>query len=89
MLIVSQDKTQIINFDNIEKIETILNEVVVFYKGTELAGTNGTESIGLYRTEERAKEVLKEITQRYVHIPYKKYGNDYIKQNQIYEMPKE
>ena len=37
----------------------------------------------------KAKEILKEITQKYTHIPYKKYGNDYIKQNQVYEMPKE
>ena len=43
----------------------------------------------LCELDSKAKEILKEITQKYTHIPYKKYGNDYIKQNQVYEMPKE
>ena len=61
MIIVSQDKTEIINFNNILKIEVIDNEIIVFYKNTETAGIKGTESIGTYETEERAKEVLQEI----------------------------
>ena len=56
MLIVSQDRTSTINFDNVEKIEVIYKEIIAFYKGTEHAGMNGTESIGFYKTEERAKE---------------------------------
>lgn len=61
MLIVSQDGTATINFDNVEKIEMIYKEIIAFYKGTEHAGMNGTESIGFYKTEKRAKEVFEEI----------------------------
>ena len=85
MIIVSQDKDVIINFDNIANLVVIENNIVSICNVEETTGI----TIAEYKNEERAKEVLKEIIQRYVHTPYKKYGNDYIKQNQIYEMPKE
>lgn len=61
MLILSQDKSEVINFNNVVRLEVSNNtqgqaliEVHNFCDDFETV-------IGLYRTEERAKEVLKEI----------------------------
>ena len=58
MIIVSQDKKTIINFDNIVKIwlENPLDDD----KDTEIIAESDDimETIGYYTTEERAKEVL-------------------------------
>lgn len=85
MIIINQNKTEILNFDRITEIVVSDNNICVLDSIKQEQGF----IIATYKTETRAKEVLKEIIQRYVHTPYKKYGNDYIKQNQIYEMPKE
>ena len=55
MIIVSQDETSIINFDNIEEIYVSGNFISVNYS------LNNNECIAEYKTEERAKEVLQEI----------------------------
>lgn len=98
MLIVSQDRTSTINFDNVEKIEVIYKEIIIFYKGTEHAGMNGTESIGLYKTEERAKEVFEEIQIAYTNNEMLKLYKVNIEgiiqekelfRNLVYRMPKE
>ena len=65
MIIVSQDKKTIVNFNNILKIDCVNDEIIVFYKSDEVPGVEGTESIGFYGTEERAKGVLSEIVQKY------------------------
>ena len=56
MIIVSQDETSIINFDNIEEIYVSGKFISVNYS------LNNNECIAEYKTEERAKEVLQEIT---------------------------
>lgn len=101
MIIVSQDRTKTINFDNVEKIEVIADEVILFYKGAELAGTKGTESIGTYATEERAMQVLDEITEVYKDSEIYKYASDSLRETMlgvmekygqevfVYEMPEE
>ena len=65
MIIVSQDKEKIINFDNMTRV------YIVFYEGdddvcirTETVDSL-FEDLGYYKTEERAKEVLKEIVEKY------------------------
>lgn len=94
MIIVSQDKDNIINFDNTVSIG-------IEYLGSNTsskrisAETLGTSvRLGDYKTEERAKEVLKEITRMYqeTRIVYRGQAN-YNPVNSIdrpiYEMPKE
>ena len=65
MIIVSQDKGKIINFDNMTRVYITFDEgdddvcirtetVDSFY-----------EDLGYYKTEKRAKEVLAEIVQKY------------------------
>lgn len=66
MIIVSQDKDNIVNFDNVVSVGIIdfdINDKNCWQRIT--AETLGTAVVlGDYKTEERAKEVLKEITKR-------------------------
>lgn len=69
MIIVSQDKTAIINFENIKTIEldraTNSTSINIYRETNEVeTGVCGL-FIGHYKTEERAKEVLQEIVNRY------------------------
>lgn len=67
MVIISQNKNRIINFDNILEIwidSNILDKTEPAF--TINAETDSTAiKIGNYATEERAKEVLAEIVQKY------------------------
>lgn len=63
MIIVSQDKDIIANFDNIESVDIVADldgtgEVPykIYYETS-----SKREELGKYQTEERAKEVLQEI----------------------------
>jgi len=89
MLIVSQDKTIIINFNKIQQIYVSDKYISAIYE------LHDSEVIGTYKTEKRAKEVLQEIIARYEHTQYiKGFGREIdcyevgIK-NFAYEMPKE
>lgn len=66
MIIVSQDKSVIVNFNNIEAIE-IGNVEENQCKGIIYARlvSDYFYKIGEYKTEERAKEVLQEIINKY------------------------
>lgn len=96
MIIVSQDKDNIVNFDNVVSVGIIdfdINDKNCWQRIT--AETLGTAVVlGDYKTEERAKEVLKEITRMYqeTRIVYRGQVN-YNPVNSIdrpiYEMPKE
>lgn len=61
MIIVSQKKDEIINFENINNIYVS--------SGTEIIACANMEdcnyTLGNYKTKERAKEVLQEIAQKY------------------------
>lgn len=61
MIIVSQDKTEIINFNKIDNIYVSGKFISLNF------GLNDNEVIGQYETEERAKKVLKEITECYAN----------------------
>lgn len=63
MIIVSQDKETIVNFENITRI-SIVPPVEEGYKCA--IAINGCLDLGYYKTEERAKEVLQEIIRTYV-----------------------
>lgn len=66
MLILSQDKSMIINFDRIINIYVEKNKIN--YQCPDIEDFWGT--IGKYETEERAKEVLKEIAYFYSRADY-------------------
>lgn len=60
MIIVSQKKTNIINFENVNLIGVNMGgEIKV------RLGVNDCALLGRYKTEERAKEVLRDITHWY------------------------
>ena len=64
MIIVSQDKTKIVNFDNIAHIFISKDSEKHFLiEYGKMTGTS--ELLGVYSTEERAKEVLEEIVEYY------------------------
>lgn len=95
MIIISQDKTEIINFNNIESIWICSDEEGIF---TIEATADTNTSLGKYKTEERAKEVLQEIIKKYVATESFKVtvnrlsdevGAIGIKNSFIYEMPEE
>lgn len=73
MIIISQDKTEIINFNNIESIWICSDEEGIF---TIEATADTNTSLGKYKTEERAKEVLQEIIEYY----------NSLKRNSVYAM---
>lgn len=63
MIIVSQNKKSFYNFDNVKSVDVLDNEI---YITDDILSDKGTR-IGEYATEERAKEVLKEIVQCYAN----------------------
>ena len=96
MIIVSQRKDELVNFDRIESIWIEADEEGRF---TIEATADTNSTLGTYSTEERAKEVLEEILEYKSMFEFFKYvtdevqekmADDFIKQNIIfdtYEMP--
>ena len=66
MIIVSQDKTELINFDNIVRLSVDVNTNGKFLIEAHNFCDDFETVIGFYKTEERAKEVLQEIVNTYV-----------------------
>lgn len=64
MIILSQDREKIINFDNIDSIEVDANVIVVFKNNKRIW-------IGTYDTIIRAKEILKDFYEYYSRMKYK------------------
>ena len=88
MIIVSQNKESIYNFNNIKSIDVIKNEI---YLTDDIISDCGTK-IAEYKTEERAKEVLKEICLNYEKWKNLEVFNGNIEidfSRPVYEMPKE
>lgn len=94
MIIVSQDKGTILNFENIQNIK--IESYGTHIKGKKIykifsGNFEGYETeLGTYETEERAKEVLQEIIDTYCESNEKfiSTGYGYVKNN-IYEMPED
>ena len=65
MIIISQDKTKIVNFDNLIQIYITQDEEetanFIRYESVDSL----YDDLGEYKTEERAKEVLQEIIKSY------------------------
>ncbi len=60
MIILNQDRTSILNFNNVSNIYIDTNETNKKIYSTNTMGTIET-MLGEYKSEERAKEVLQEI----------------------------
>ena len=92
MLIISQDKCTIVNFDNIKTIELDeekdFKSIIIFRETDEVeTGVCGL-IIGHYTTKERAKEVLQEIIETYLACNEQSVLANYAYvKNEVYEMP--
>lgn len=88
MIIISQDKGKIMNFDNMTRV------YITFDEGDDdvCIRTDTVDSLyenlGYYKTEERAKEVLQEIVQLYIECNRDSYGAGFgYVSNAAFEMP--
>ena len=86
MIIVSQDREEIVNFDKVESIWICSDEEGCFTIETT-ADTNTT--LGYYKTKERAKEVLQEIITRHGNRENMKVGQPSGICLPVYEMPED
>lgn len=93
MIIVSQDKNMIINFNSIVSTYVIKNYVSEEkgYKGYNIDFATNEEInfvLATYETEERAKEVLQEIISKYKTTLYNSKTNETVVNiPKVYEMP--
>lgn len=98
MLIVSQDKKSIYNFNNMKSLDLVGNQIFV----TDNTLADEGVRIGKYRTKERAQDILDEIKNYYTDFETAKiFVNQTITQEileklikegilfDVYEMPEE
>lgn len=88
MIIINQDKNNVINYDNIKSLwieDNVLDETnTTFYINAD------EDFLGEYETEERAKEVLQEIVSKYKTTLYNSKTNETVVNiPKVFEMPKE
>lgn len=93
MIIVSQDKEEIINFDNMTRVYITFDEDDDYVCIRTETVDSLYEDLGYYKTEARAKEVLQEIINKYKEYAtiQNKVGSisDVKILPKVYEMPKE
>ena len=89
MIIVSQDKTKIVNFDNLIQIYITQDkeETANFIRYESVDSLY--DDLGEYKTEERAKEVLQEIITRHGNWENMKMGQPSGICSPVYEIPKD
>ena len=61
MIVISQDKKRIYNFDNIKLIEVLNNDIFII---DDILAVEGP-FLGTYESEERAEEILRDIVHWY------------------------
>lgn len=96
MVILSQNKKRIFNFENLVEIGVFARNIYPpkdNVKGYDLQGmtqNGGYIILGAYETEERVKDVLQEIIETYedCNESIVSTGYGYVK-NKVYEMPTE
>lgn len=87
MIIVSQDRDLIINFDNVTVIGIAQNNSKEI---DSITVDKEEQYLGEYKTEERAKEVLQEIISKYKTTLYNSKTNEtVINIPKVYEMPED
>ena len=75
MVIITQDKKKIINFDKVEAIIVIRDgDIAITYDGTM------STTIATYQTEKRAKQILEDIHRIYELSELYKYSNDEVRE---------
>lgn len=90
MIIVSQDKEEIINFDNMTRVYITFDEDDDYVCIRTETVDSLYEDLGYYKTEERAKEVLQEIISKYKTTLYNSKTNETVVNiPKVYEMPTE
>ena len=98
MIIVSQDKDNVINYDNVKSLW--IDDNVLDKTNTTFHINADDDFLGEYKTEERAKEVLKEIVEKYSSYLELKGGVAFMQGGmniqpnifnipKVYEMPEE
>ncbi|HJJ05195.1 MAG TPA: hypothetical protein OIM45_04960 [Clostridiaceae bacterium] len=99
MIIVSQDKEKIVNFDNLTQVYITQDEEETAYFIRYETVDSLYDDLGKYETEERAKEVLQEIYKNYADFELIRCINGNFQQHlivgnknkyfDIYEMPED
>lgn len=95
MIIVNQEKTYLVNFNNVCQVSLAVDEEETEYAIAVQTVDKEEIIMGIYKTEERAKEVLQEIIKVYKFYNGKTYlvedSNNLIGKYQygVYEMPEE
>lgn len=89
MRIVSQDKKKIVNFDNLTQLYITQDEEETAYFIRYETVDSLYDDLGKYETEERAKEVLQEITTRHGNWENMKMGQPSGICLPVYEMPED
>lgn len=88
MIIVSQDKDNIINFDNLTQVYITQDEEEKAYFIRYETVDSLYDDLGKYETEERAKEVLQGIVSKYKTTLYNSKKNETVVNiPKVYEMP--
>ena len=88
MIIVSQDKEEIINFDNMTRVYITFDEDDDYVCIRTETVDSLYEDLGYYKTEARAKEVLQEIIKAYLDCNEQNVLAEYAYvKNKVYEMP--
>ena len=95
MIIVSQDKEVIVNFNNVQAINVHMQnkkQVAAWFSCNE--NNRNNVLLGEYATEERAKEVLQEIIRAYVtdrkaNDTDNFFGFSMMQKDIYFQMPKE
>jgi len=88
MIIVEQDNTYFVNYNNVICITVAVDEEETEYAIVAKMVKDNEIVLGIYNTEERAKEVLQEIVKCYKDTNYE-YENCWCLRNLVYEMPEE
>ena len=86
MIIVSQDKEEIVNFDKVESIWIDSDEEGRF---TIEATADTNSTLGYYKTKERAKEVLQEIIEIYREEIIHGSSGYFSSTKTVYDMPED
>ena len=90
MIIVSQDKDNIINFDNLTQVYITQDEEEKAYFIRFETVDSLYDDLGKYETEERAKEVLQGIVSKYKTTLYNSKKNETVVNiPKVYEMPED
>ncbi len=88
MIVLSQDKDKIVNFDNLTQVYITQDEEKSAYFIRFETVDSLYDDLGEYKTEKRAKEVLQEIISKYKTTLYNSKTNEtVVNVPKVYEMP--